>query len=152
APEAHVEVHPDTAARAGLTDGGHARVSSARGATLARVRLDPTLRADTVFLPFHFPGAGRANLLTNDALDPRSRMPEFKVCAVRIEPAELEFPETDAEDDGAEDGIEGGIEAGFGIGSEGRFAQEFADEAAGCVPAPVPGPGRGPALRQDARP
>ncbi|MCX4696561.1 molybdopterin oxidoreductase family protein [Streptomyces sp. NBC_01408] len=86
APETHVEVHPDTAARAGLTDGGHARVTSARGSTLARVRLDPTLRTDTVFLPFHFPGEGRANLLTNDALDPRSRMPEFKVCAVRLTP------------------------------------------------------------------
>ncbi|MET9323143.1 molybdopterin oxidoreductase family protein [Streptomyces sp. NPDC003038] len=88
APEAHLEVHPDTAARAGLTDGAHARITSARGSTLARVRFDPTLRTDTVFLPFHFPGAGRANLLTNDALDPRSRMPEFKVCAVSLAPAD----------------------------------------------------------------
>jgi assimilatory nitrate reductase catalytic subunit len=48
--------------------------------------LVPTMRTDTVFLPFHFPGDGRANLLTGDALDPRSRMPEFKVSAVRIEP------------------------------------------------------------------
>ncbi|MFF3212589.1 molybdopterin oxidoreductase family protein [Streptomyces sp. NPDC002886] len=115
APEAHVEVHPDTAARAGLTDGGHARVTSARGSTLARVRLDPTLRTDTVFLPFHFPGAGRANLLTNDALDPRSRMPEFKVCAVRIAPAEPELPdpapehfEAVAAGVGSVDGREGG--------------------------------------------
>ncbi|MFD7258068.1 molybdopterin oxidoreductase family protein [Streptomyces sp. NPDC059874] len=114
APEAHVEVHPDTAARAGLTDGGHARVSSARGTTLARVRLDPTLRTDTVFLPFHFAGAGRANLLTNDALDPRSRMPEFKVCAVRIEPAELEFPEADPDD--ADEDIE--IEAVVAVPAE----------------------------------
>jgi assimilatory nitrate reductase catalytic subunit len=43
-----------------------------------------TIRPDTVFLPFHFPGAQRANLLTNPALDPTSRMPEFKVCAVRL--------------------------------------------------------------------
>jgi assimilatory nitrate reductase catalytic subunit len=43
-----------------------------------------SMRSDTVFLPFHFPGAQRANLITNPALDPISRMPEFKVCAVRL--------------------------------------------------------------------
>ena len=53
----------------------------------AVVRCVPSMRADAVFLPFHFPGDGRANLLTNPALDPTSRMPEFKVCAVRLEPA-----------------------------------------------------------------
>nr|WP_213450426.1 molybdopterin oxidoreductase family protein [Micromonospora sp. NBRC 107566] len=83
-PEPFVEMHPDTAAGAGLADGDWARVSSARGTAVARVRVVPTLRADTVFLPFHFPGAGRANLLTNPALDPVSGMPEFKVCAVRV--------------------------------------------------------------------
>jgi assimilatory nitrate reductase catalytic subunit len=40
---------------------------------------------DTLFVPFHFGGKGCANLLTNPALDPVSRMPEFKVCAVRIQ-------------------------------------------------------------------
>jgi assimilatory nitrate reductase catalytic subunit len=45
------------------------------------------MRIDLVFLPFHFAGAGSANLLTNPVLDPTSRMPEFKVCAVRLEPA-----------------------------------------------------------------
>jgi predicted molibdopterin-dependent oxidoreductase YjgC len=39
-------------------------------------------------MPFHFAGRGRANLLTNPALDPISKMPEFKVCAVRIEPVQ----------------------------------------------------------------
>ncbi|WP_263253848.1 molybdopterin oxidoreductase family protein [Saccharopolyspora rosea] len=84
--EVFVEIHPDTAARAGLADGMSARISSARGSAVARVRLVPTMRPDVVFLPFHFPGAGRANLLTGDALDPRSRMPEFKASAVRVEP------------------------------------------------------------------
>ncbi|MBM7772111.1 assimilatory nitrate reductase catalytic subunit [Actinokineospora baliensis] len=84
-PEVFVQVHPDTATRAGLVDGRRARVVSRRGATEAVVRCDPTMRLDTVFLPFHFPGAQRANLLTNPALDPYSRMPEFKVCAVRLE-------------------------------------------------------------------
>ncbi len=83
-PEVYVEVHPDTADRAGLTDGGLATVSSRRGSTTARVRHVPSMRLDTVFLPFHFPGEQRANLLTNPALDPVSRMPEFKVCAIRL--------------------------------------------------------------------
>ncbi|WP_409492822.1 molybdopterin oxidoreductase family protein [Amycolatopsis sp. cmx-11-12] len=85
--EAFVEVHPDTAARAGLAEGDLAVVRSRRGETIARVRCVPSLRPDLVFLPFHFPGEGRANLLTNPALDPTSRMPEFKVCAVALAPA-----------------------------------------------------------------
>ncbi|MGP3923134.1 molybdopterin oxidoreductase family protein [Streptomyces sp. 8N616] len=93
APEAFVEVHPDTAGHAGLRDGVLALVSSARGSTVARVRLVGTMLPDTVFLPFHFPGNGRANLITHAALDPRSGMPEFKVCAVRIEPCTV--PATD---------------------------------------------------------
>jgi assimilatory nitrate reductase catalytic subunit len=86
APESFVEVHPDTAARAGLADGEWARVVSRRGAARARVRCVPSLRPDTVFLPFHFGGDQAANQVTNPALDPISRMPEFKVCAVRLEP------------------------------------------------------------------
>ena len=90
--EAFVEVHPDTAVRAGLADGKPARVLSRRGTVTATVRCVPTLRYDTVFLPFcfpgdGFPGDGGANALTSPALDPVSRMPEFKVCAVRLEPA-----------------------------------------------------------------
>ncbi|MDX3245114.1 molybdopterin oxidoreductase family protein [Streptomyces sp. ME18-1-4] len=85
-PEPFLEVHPDTAAHCGLTEHGLAMVVSARGSMTARVRLDATMRLDTVFVPFHFPAAGRANLFTHPALDPRSGMPEFKVCAVRITP------------------------------------------------------------------
>jgi assimilatory nitrate reductase catalytic subunit len=84
-PEAFVEVHPDTAARCGLVDDGRALVTSRRGSMTAQVRLDATMRLDTVFVPFHFPGEGRANLFTHPALDPRSGMPEFKVSAVRLE-------------------------------------------------------------------
>jgi assimilatory nitrate reductase catalytic subunit len=86
-PEMYVEVHPDTAARAGLEHGDLADVVSRRGRVRARVRCVATIRLDLVFLPFHFPGDGRANLLTNPELDPTSRMPEFKVCAVRLETA-----------------------------------------------------------------
>ncbi|TNC23237.1 molybdopterin oxidoreductase family protein [Amycolatopsis alkalitolerans] len=83
-PEVYVEVYPDTAARFGLSDGEWARLSSRRGEMTARVRCVSSMRADLVFLPFHFAGAQRANLLTNPALDPSSRMPEFKVCAVAL--------------------------------------------------------------------
>ncbi|GIH50193.1 assimilatory nitrate reductase catalytic subunit [Microbispora rosea] len=86
-PEAYVEVHPDTARRAGLGDGAAAAVAGRRGRVVATVRCVPSMRPDVVFLPFHFPGAQRANLVTNPALDPVSRMPEFKVCAVRLTPA-----------------------------------------------------------------
>jgi assimilatory nitrate reductase catalytic subunit len=86
-PESFVEVHPDTAARAGVADGDWARVVSRRGTAQARVRCVPSMRLDTVFLPFHFGAEQAANLVTNPALDPISRMPEFKVSAVRLEPA-----------------------------------------------------------------
>ena len=83
-PEAFVEVHPDTAKRVGLEEGDQARIRSRRGEMTAMVRFAQSLRPDLVFVPFHFPGAQRANLFTNPALDPVSRMPEFKVCAVSL--------------------------------------------------------------------
>ncbi|MPY83312.1 MAG: molybdopterin-dependent oxidoreductase [Actinophytocola sp.] len=95
APEAFVEMHPDTAERHGLAAGETIRVVSRRGEVAAPVRLTSSARQDTVFLPFHFAGAQRANLLTNPALDPVSRMPEFKVCAVRLEPAERNGADVD---------------------------------------------------------
>ncbi|HEU5107619.1 MAG TPA: molybdopterin oxidoreductase family protein [Micromonosporaceae bacterium] len=87
APRAFVELHPDLAARLGVEPGDEVRVTSRRGTMTAPARLTDTIRPDTVFAPFHWGGAGRANSLTNDALDPTSRMPEFKVCAVRVERA-----------------------------------------------------------------
>ena len=51
-----------------------------------RVRIEKGIRSDTVFAPFHYGGDVAVNLLTNPALDPYSRMPEFKACAVAIEP------------------------------------------------------------------
>ncbi|WBC12457.1 molybdopterin oxidoreductase family protein [Micromonospora sp. WMMA1998] len=87
APGGFVELHPDLAARLGVADGTPVRVVSRRGELRAPARLTPTIRPDTVFAPFHWPGAARANSVTNDALDPVSGMPEFKICAVRVEPA-----------------------------------------------------------------
>lgn len=85
APEAVAEIHPNTARRAGVQDGGRVRLVTRRGTATMRARLTPDIRPDTVFAPFHWGGAGSVNRLTNPALDPISRMPEFKVCAVRIE-------------------------------------------------------------------
>ncbi|MFV2174773.1 molybdopterin oxidoreductase family protein [Actinomadura sp. LOL_016] len=86
-PGPFVELHPDLAGRLDVEDGDAVRLRSRRGEALATARLTEAIRPDTVFMPFHWAGDGRANLLTNPALDPVSRMPEFKVCAVRLEPA-----------------------------------------------------------------
>ncbi|HEY8481422.1 MAG TPA: molybdopterin-dependent oxidoreductase [Spirillospora sp.] len=87
APGPFVELHPGLAERLGIEDGAAVRVESRRGTATVRARVTDAIREDTVFIPFHWPGEGRANLLTNPALDPVSRMPEFKVCAVRLKPA-----------------------------------------------------------------
>ncbi|GGS44426.1 molybdopterin oxidoreductase family protein [Streptomyces cinerochromogenes] len=85
APGPFVELHPRLAARLGAADGDRVAVVSRRGRAVAPARITTAIRPDTVFMPFHWPGEGRANTLTNPALDPTSRMPEFKSCAVRVE-------------------------------------------------------------------
>ncbi|MEU3616677.1 molybdopterin oxidoreductase family protein [Streptomyces sp. NPDC006872] len=87
APGPFVELHPRLAARLGAAEGDPLAVVSRRGRAVAPARITTGIRPDTVFMPFHWPGEGRANTLTNPALDPTSRMPEFKVCAVRVEMA-----------------------------------------------------------------
>ena len=84
-PEPFVEMHPDLALACSLADGDRVRVVSRRGAAEGLVRVTDAIRADTVFMPFHWGGAASANLVTNPALDAVSKMPEFKVCAVRLE-------------------------------------------------------------------
>ncbi|MCZ7431141.1 molybdopterin oxidoreductase family protein [Streptomyces sp. WMMC1477] len=87
APGPFVQLHPQLAERHGIAEGDTVAVTSRRGRALAPARVTRDIRPDTVFMPFHWPGQGRANSLTNPALDPTSRMPEFKVCAVRVERA-----------------------------------------------------------------
>ncbi|MDN4478420.1 molybdopterin oxidoreductase family protein [Demequina sp. SYSU T00039] len=86
-PEPFVEMHPLLAERYGLSEGAVAFLASERGEAMARVRLTTDIRVDTVFMPFHWAGAGSANRLTNDVTDPTSAMPEFKVTAVEIRAA-----------------------------------------------------------------
>lgn len=88
APGPFVELHPRLAERLGAKEGDPLAVVSRRGRATAPARITTSIRPDTVFMPFHWPGEGRANTLTNPALDPTSRMPEFKACAVRVERAD----------------------------------------------------------------
>jgi assimilatory nitrate reductase catalytic subunit len=84
APQAFVELHPDLAKRLGIENGDPVQVSTRRGFADLKAAVTPTIRPDTLFVPFHWGGHSCANLLTNPALDPTSRMPEFKICAARI--------------------------------------------------------------------
>jgi assimilatory nitrate reductase catalytic subunit len=86
-PEPFVEINPILARRIGVGDGDAVSVASRRGQLTAKARVTASIRQDTIFVPFHWGGASCANKLTSDALDPVSRMPEFKVCAVRVEKA-----------------------------------------------------------------
>jgi assimilatory nitrate reductase catalytic subunit len=84
-PEPLCELHPLLAARLGIADGETVRVVTRRGQVELPAQIVRTIRPDTVFVPYHWPGKKSANLLTNRALDPISRIPEYKVCACRIE-------------------------------------------------------------------
>ncbi|MBM0123840.1 molybdopterin oxidoreductase family protein [Pimelobacter simplex] len=83
---AFVELHPMLADRIGAVDGQQVLVRTRRGEMKAPARVVTTIRPDTVFVPFHWVGVNR---LTNDALDPSSRMPEFKVCAAELSVVEV---------------------------------------------------------------
>jgi assimilatory nitrate reductase catalytic subunit len=82
-PEPRVQIHPRLAAHLGVNDEGALLVESRRGSVRFSVHISADIRPDTLFAPFHWGGKQAANLLTMPALDPISRMPEFKVCAVR---------------------------------------------------------------------
>jgi assimilatory nitrate reductase catalytic subunit len=84
-PEAVAEMHPTTARLRQLGVAERVRLTTRRGSATFRLRLTRTIREDTIFVPFHWGGDQSANRLTNPVLDPISRMPELKVCAVRIE-------------------------------------------------------------------
>jgi formate dehydrogenase major subunit len=85
-PRPEVYLNPDDAARLGLGDGEMARVTSRRGTIVLETRVSHREARGNCFIPFHFREAA-ANLLTIDEIDPFGKIPEFKFCAVRIEPA-----------------------------------------------------------------
>jgi assimilatory nitrate reductase catalytic subunit len=86
-PEPRVQMHPQLAGRMGVREGQLLQVDSRRGSVRFTVTLSTDIRPDTLFAPFHWGGQKAANLLTMPALDPTSRMPEFKICAVRAQVA-----------------------------------------------------------------
>jgi formate dehydrogenase alpha subunit len=83
-PEGHVEVNPVDAMEMGVEDGEKVRVASRRGKIEIPVQVTPRSPQGTIFIPFHFFEAA-ANRLTNTALDPIGKIPEYKVCAVKVE-------------------------------------------------------------------
>ncbi len=86
APEERVEINTQDAARLGIADGDWIRVSSRRGSVTARARVFDRPRPGLVFMTFHFAEA-LGNVLTNNVVDPVAKIPEYKVCAVKVEKA-----------------------------------------------------------------
>ncbi|GAB3302615.1 molybdopterin oxidoreductase family protein [Geodermatophilus aquaeductus] len=84
APVPRAELHPDLAARLGITHDDVVELATRRGRARFAAQVTDTIRPDTVFVPFHWGGGSSANALTDPALDPVSRMPAFKVCAVAV--------------------------------------------------------------------
>ena len=83
-PEERLRIHPKDATRLGLAEGNWALVASRRGEIRVRAHLTQEVRPGVVFLTFHFAEA-LSNVLTNPALDPVAKIPEYKVCAVKVE-------------------------------------------------------------------
>jgi formate dehydrogenase major subunit len=83
-PEANCSLHPRTLRKLGVEPGGMIRLTTRRGTVTVMARADRAIAEDNVFLPFAYVEAA-ANLLTNAALDPFGKIPEFKFSAVRVE-------------------------------------------------------------------
>lgn len=85
-PEPLLEIHPHLAAKYNIRDRDLVRVVTRRGSAEFPAQLVETIREDTIFIPYHWPGRKSANQLTSGHLDPVSKIPEFKVSAARLEP------------------------------------------------------------------
>ena len=85
-PESLVEIHPEDAGKLGIADGQKVRVTSRRGTVEVKARITEKSAPGSIFMNFHFTEAP-VNFLTNPALDPIGKIPEYKVCAVKLEAA-----------------------------------------------------------------
>ena len=83
-PHPYLEIHPRLAEVHGIEEGDAVQITSRRGSLVLPARLVKTIRPDTVFIPYHWPGELSANRLTARHLDPLSKIPEYKISAVRI--------------------------------------------------------------------
>ena len=84
APRLEIAIHPSDARRLGVDDGARLRVESRRGELTGYARVTEAVKAGAIFVPFVKLGESAANFLTNAAFDPSSKIPEYKVCAVRV--------------------------------------------------------------------
>ena len=90
APEPWVEIHPQAAARLGIQPNDRVRVRTPRGEMELKALVSPTIRPDTLFIPFHYGHREAVNQLTNAAVDPTVKIPEYKVCAAAVERLDAE--------------------------------------------------------------
>ena len=111
-PISRISVHPKDARRFNVDDGEEVIVASRRGKLTAKAMVTEAQREGEVFIPFVRLAESAANFLTNDALDPDARIPEYKVCAVRLWKAS----------EGGSRGAERGRGPGFWPGARGKRA------------------------------
>jgi assimilatory nitrate reductase catalytic subunit len=83
-----MEMHPRLAEKLGIATGDWATAETRRGTITLRAQVVTTIRPDTIFIPYHWPGPKSANQLTVAAQDPISKIPQFKVCGCRVRRAE----------------------------------------------------------------
>jgi predicted molibdopterin-dependent oxidoreductase YjgC len=82
-PDPYCEIHPNLAAKLGIGNGQNVKISSRRGSIVVPAKITKIIREDSLFVPYHWGKTLAINHLTNPALDPKSKIPEFKVCAVQ---------------------------------------------------------------------
>jgi len=87
APRLEIAIHPSDARRLGVDEGARLRVESRRGELTGYARVTEAVKAGAIFVPFVKLDESAANFLTNAAFDPSSKIPEYKVCAVKVERA-----------------------------------------------------------------
>jgi len=85
-PESYIEINPHTARRLKINDGDRVKVTSRRGNVKVKAKVTDMVEDGVVFMPFHF-AEGAANKLTNPVFDEIAKIPELKVCAVKVEKA-----------------------------------------------------------------
>jgi formate dehydrogenase major subunit/formate dehydrogenase alpha subunit len=85
-PEAEIQINPEDAEEREIDDGEMMKVASRRGEIVAKAQVTDRVPPGLIFATFHYPDSA-VNFLTNPALDPTAKIPEYKVCAVKVEPA-----------------------------------------------------------------
>lgn len=83
-PEPRIELHPRLAAKLGIADGDWTTAATRRGTITLKAMVVTSIRPDTIFIPYHWPGKKSANQLTVAAQDPISKIPQYKVCGCRV--------------------------------------------------------------------